>query len=668
MNRELILLRRGAIHSLTGLGVQIVLVGILVWLVRAASVGNASHFLWAACAGLIVWFHLIQTYLQLKREKGHSDQTEHADLSPNGTKASTGGSHRIHLSHTIYDRFLVPVLELGAAALLFQSLRLLLNGKPAMTPPVVVGDLLLIAIHSIGTLVLIVFTVYLTHLMRVNAWQRIKCARNLTGLMVAMLIGLLVGACSRHLGIPGVDTAVGWVFIFINCLLGSEILFSMVLRWFTPRHPTALFRPAFDFYLLEGLSRPMQSGFVFAGMLENIFGFDITRTAFGKRTQSLLIPAALLVALLLLGFSTIVIVRPHEQAIVMTLGRLQTQALGPGLHFKSPWPVGTARHYAAATIRSIHVGSHRSSDGRRSVYREGVPILWTNLHGISMDELLICSSPQDRTDGRINDTQRSGSSHKVPSVSLAAADVHVQFIIHDVLAYVRASAQPERLLQRLAEACASRFIYRYDIDGLFCDARLDAVDSLKDAIQSACNACDLGIRIVHVAISGVHPPVHVADAFEETVAAMQERETRVQEARQAAVRIQTETTGETNRFVQLATLADGDGSAQDIDGTEQNQLLNRCGGAVSQVLAEAGAYRFSRENVERGKTERFGKQLQAFQASPRNYRFDHYFSVLEKGLAKSRKIVLMGNTRKTMMRMGIGEGLNITDLPDDSDY
>ena len=668
MNRESILLRHGAIHSLTGLCVQIVLAGILAWLVRGASIGNASHVLWAACAGLIVWFHLILTYLLLKRETDHSNQTDNADSGPAGAKASTGGRHRIHLSHTIYDRWVVPVLELGAAALLFQSLRLCLDGKLATTPPAVVGDLLLIAIDSISTLVLIVFTVYLTHLIRVKAWQRIKCARNLTGLMAAMLIGLLAGACSRHIGIPGVDTAVGWVFIFTNNLLGAEILLSMALRLFTPRHPTTLFRPAFDFYLLEGLSRPMQSGFVFAAMLENIFGFDITQTTFGKRTRALLIPAALLVGLLLLGFSTIIIVRPHEQTIVITLGRLQSKALGPGLHFKPPWPVGTARHYAVSTIRSIHVGSHRLAGGSRSVYRQGVPILWTNMHGLSMDELLICSAPQNRANGRMNDTQPSGSSHKVPSVSLAAADVHVQFIIDNVLAYVRSSAQPERLLQRLAEACASRFIYRYDIDGLFCDARLEAVDSLKDAIQSACNVCDLGIRIVHVAISGVHPPVDVADAFEETVAAMQERETRVQEARQAAVRIQTETTGETSRFTQLAALADGDGSAQDIDGTEQYQLLDRCGGAVSQVLAEAGAYRFSRENVERGKTERFGKQLQAFQASPRNYRFDHYFSVLEKGLARSRKVVLMGNTDKTMMRMGIGEGLNISELHDDNDF
>lgn len=410
MNRESILLRRGAIHSLTGLCVQMILMGILVWLVRGASVGNASHILWAACTGLIVWIHLIVTYLLLKRETDHSDQTDYADSSPAEAKASTGGGHRIHPSHAIYHRWVVPVLELGAAALLFQSLRLSQDGKIAVTAPAVVSDLLLIAIHSIGTLVLIVFTVYLTHLMQVDTWQRIKCARNLTGLMVAMLIGLLADACSRHVGIPGADTAVAWGFFFINNLLGAEILFSMALRLFTPRAPNALFRPAFDFYLLEGLSRPMQSGFVFAAMLENIFGFDITQTAFGKRTRSLLIPAALLTALSLLGFSTIIIVRPHEQAIVMTLGHLQSKVLGPGLHFKPPWPVGSARHYGVSTIRSIHVGSHRSADGGRSVYRKGVPILWTNMHGLSMDELLICSSPQNRINGRINDAQRSGSS------------------------------------------------------------------------------------------------------------------------------------------------------------------------------------------------------------------------------------------------------------------
>ena len=668
MTRQWGLLRRGVIHSLTGFSVQLLLTAVLVWLACGVRVANASHVLWAACTGLIVWLHLILTFLLIEREAERGGHAKNGNWTASEAKAINRDSHQSRISRLAYARFLVPVLELGAAALLFQSLRIGLDAKPATFPTTAVSDLLLVAILSIGTMVLVVFTVYLTHLMRVGAWRPIKCARNVSGLMTVMVIGLLAGAGGRHFGVSGVSGVVGWVFVVINSLLGTEILFCMLLRLFTPRPPDTVFRPAFDFYLLEGLSQPMQSGFVFAAMLENIFGFDITQTAVGKRAQTLIVPAVLLVAFLLFGFSTIVIVRPQEKAIVMTLGRLQPATLGPGLHFKFPWPIGMARHYTVSAILSIHVGSHRPADKNRSVYRKGVPILWTNMHGFNMDELLICSSPLNRINGLGNPAQPPRGSHRVPSVSLAAADVQVQYIIDNVLAHVRSSSQPERLLQRLAEACASRFIYRYDIDGLFCDARLEAVESLKDAIQSACDACDLGVRIVNVAITAVHPPVDVADAFEETVAAMQERETRVQEARQAAVRIQTETTGDPQRFARLAALADGDGTGPDMDGTEQNQLLERCGGAVSQVLTEAQAYRFSRENGQRGKTDRFGKQLQALQASPQNYRFDHYFSVIENGLSNSRKIVLMGDTHKTLMRVGIGEGLSIGDLPGGGDF
>jgi regulator of protease activity HflC (stomatin/prohibitin superfamily) len=282
------------------------------------------------------------------------------------------------------------------------------------------------------------------------------------------------------------------------------------------------------------------------------------------------------------------------------------------------------------------------------------------MHGINIDELLICSSPLGGKRITTNQQSQKADSRKVPSVSLAAADVHIQYAISDLVAYVRASATPEALLRKIAETQATRLIYRYDIDELFTEARLALVGNMRKSIQEACDQLLLGINIIHVAITAAHPPVDVAGDFEATVVALQEKETRVQQARQTAIRSQVETTGATETFVRLAALADHVDLQREEDVADYDDLLHECGGVVSKILAEAKSYRFTRENRERGTTERFVQQLRAYDASPRNYRYDTYFSTLEKGLAANRKVVLLGNTDKTIVRLGIdGNGMNL---------
>jgi regulator of protease activity HflC (stomatin/prohibitin superfamily) len=656
------ILARGAAHILTGLGVQILISGILFWLTRAHPDGIARHVLWTSLAGGVVWLHLLVTYSFFKLELQQAVKVDtDADADSN---AAAGKLDRIHLLHRTYQRVILPILELGAAALLIQSLLASLGGNAAAALAASENNLFLIALYSVATLFLIVLAVYLTSLMRVQSWHLLKSGRNYSILMSLLFFSLLAVAGCGHFRITGISAAAEWGLTAVNTVLAAEILFSMGIRLFAPRKPDALPRPAFDFYLLEGLARPMRIGQTFAAMLESIFGFDIAQTSFGKVVRSLVLPAICLTVTLLFGLSTIVIVQPYEQGIVLTLGCLKNQPLQPGIHFKLPWPLASAELYNVAEVRSLHVGSHKPARTGGRLYREGVPILWTNMHGLNIDELLICSSPQDMVDTAVAIEKTSPGAGKVPSVSLAAADVQVQFIIDDLVSYVRSSAMPELFLRKVAETFASQFMYRYDIDALFCEARLTLADTLRRFIQAICDENNLGVRIIHVAVTAVHPPVDVAAAFEETVAALQERETKIQQARQKAIQSQVEATGSTETFARLAALADrvDQGSGTDVTGHEH--LLHACGGAVSQILAEAEAYRISRDTMERGKTERFGEQLQAHAASPQNYRYDQYLSVLEKGLAERRKVVLLGNTEKTIVRMGLQEGLRINTVPD----
>ncbi|BBO68411.1 hypothetical protein DSCA_23410 [Desulfosarcina alkanivorans] len=665
MNEGRKLLGRGAVHSLTGLLTCTALAGLLAWITRLHAGTIAWHVLWPCLAGTIVWGHLLASYLLLARDSRHAEIPDGHE--PADSQSTESGKRRIRGVHRFYYRFIVPVMELGAALLLAQSFRSGLAVPPSATAAASTSSLLLVAAYSITALLLIVLSVYVTGLMAARTWHLLKSGRNITNLVAGLFVGLLAGACGDHFGFSKIATIVGWGFVVVNTLLAAEILLSMGLRLFSPRRPNALPRPAFDFYLLEGLSQPDRIGHTFAAMLEGVFGFDITRTSFGRVVQSLILPTVWVTAGSIAGLSCIVIVPPHEQAVVLNLGRLVPQPLQPGLHLKLPWPLASVRRYDVGAVRSIHVGSHKPGRTGGGVYRKGVPILWTNMHGIDIDELLICSSPLDRNRTAVDGQLRKADIRKVPSVSLAAADVHIQYAIDNLIAYVNTSAAPESLLRKMAETRATRLIYRYDIDALFTEARLDLVDDIRHALQDACDKRELGIKIVHVAITAAHPPVEVADDFEATVVAMQEKETRIQQARQTAIRTRVEATGSVKTFYRLASLADQvDFQKEAAAVTDYDALLHDAGGAVSQRLAEAKSYRFTRENRERGTTERFVQQLRAYEASPRNYRYDTYFSTLEKGLAKNRKVVLLGGTDNTIVRMGIGEqGMGMNLMPDE---
>lgn len=658
-------LARGILHSLTGLCVQLVVGGLLLWITFAYPEDVSRHVFWTCLAGILVWLHLIVTYSLLKRE-AHCEGSAGGgggEISQDAEAAVLGG--RIRAVHRGYQRFGLALMELGVAALLFQSTRLGLSGIAAEAALVTRNSLFLVAAYSVITLGLVVFSVYLTSLMQMRSWRLLRSGRNYTALMSAAFFCLLAGASFEHFRILLLTRAVGWGLIVVNTALAAEALFSVAVRFFAPRRAGELPRPAFDFYLLQALSQPMRIGQTFAAMLEGIFGFDITQTSLGKVVRSLILPGLLLSGVVLFGLSSLLMVQPYEQAVLLSLGRLRERPLGPGLHVKLPWPLSSVRRHDVARLRSVHVGSHKPARPGGDVYREGVPILWTNMHGLNVDELLICSPPQDLVEPTGRGDREKQDGRKAPSISLAAADVRVQFVIEDLISYVRSSAAPEALLRNAAETYASMLIYRHDIDSLFCEGRLALAGELRRSIQHACNEMKLGIRVVHVAITAAHPPVDVAGDFEETVAAMQERETKIQQAEQQSIRMQVEATGSTEAFRQLAAYADRAESGDGVGVPDVDRLLHACGGEVSRILREAEAYRFSRENIQRGKIERFDGQLGAHSASPVVYRYDRYFSVLERGLADRRKIMLLGNADKRLIRIGLQEDTGSFSLPEE---
>src|SRR5262249_11924463 len=119
-------------------------------------------------------------------------------------------------------------------------------------------------------------------------------------------------------------------------------------------------------------------------------GFDVTSGWFYKLLSRWLLPLTVFGVLIVWGLSCLVVVQPHQRAMILRFGRpISDKDIGPGAHFKLPWPFETVdvpeyftrdaktghlevTDHTATGVRSLDLGT--TATGTKE------PILWTNEH------------------------------------------------------------------------------------------------------------------------------------------------------------------------------------------------------------------------------------------------------------------------------------------------
>ena len=156
-------------------------------------------------------------------------------------------------------------------------------------------------------------------------------------------------------------------------LVGGEILLTALLAAYRPKRPGEIPRPAFDSRFLGLLTAPESLGQVVGELINYQFGVEVSRSWFYQMLGRAVTPLTMFAAAVLLALSTLVIVGPDEQAIVLRFGSLARGPVGPGIHVKAPWPVETAEIYPTGKVLQLTISSDKL--GRFEKKREG--LLWT---------------------------------------------------------------------------------------------------------------------------------------------------------------------------------------------------------------------------------------------------------------------------------------------------
>ena len=669
MNQDQLTYTRATTASLIGLSMQFVLALLLVILGLYAESKAILAGAFYTLPGLAIWLLLWLIYKQHQLERAEAleanklAQTDARSAALFEEAGSQLAQAKTRLDN-LYKWGVRTVSGITAAYLIGVGILLLYLNQSAInagtlpqnpinesTNGILVGMLLLVGAFG-GFLV----ARYVAGMTRMDSWQALRGGAST--LIGNVFLGVLPVIGAIILLFIGNDAGFVYLAIIIPAimvLLGVEVVLGMVLGFYRPRKGDEFVRPAFDSRLLGWLTRPESIGKIFSETLNYQFGFEVSKSWFMRLLGKALLPLVGVCLVVVIGMTSLVIVEPHQQAVVTTNGAF-IRIAGPGLSFKTPWPFGKAEKYDVERVHSIRLGSRAHIDDEHKITG---PILWTNPHVEegATEELLITAPPPS--------IGTTGSKDSVLG-EMIGADIDVKYRISDLKKYAgiedpeMGTTNPQTLLQTIAQHEVTRYFATNDTDELLSSGRATAGSDLQSAIQQELDQYAVGLEVVFVSVSGVHPSQEVAGDYHARINALQESQTAEAKALQEADMILAMVAGDRERAARLSEMVQAyiDLSAQikqlaqdtpkraEVQAQADRQrvaielLMIESGGAVGQRMAEVRATRWSQALGAESRDKRLAAELQAYKNAPRYYPVSRYLDVLVAGLANRPKTVI----------------------------
>jgi membrane protease subunit HflK len=222
-----------------------------------------------------------------------------------------------------------------------------------------------------------------------------------------------------------------------------------------------------------------------------------------------------LAALVVLGAylaTGVYVVETDEEAVVRRFGAIVAE-VGPGMHYRLPWPVDRIDVLKTTSVMKTGVGFVLRGDG------------------------------QDATDGM---EVLTGDTN-ILSVALA-----LQYVIQDPADFLFRTESPEALIGAIAEAELTQTVLAMPVDEVLTTGRLAIQEQVKSATQARLDEYRSGVRITSSNIMTIMLDPSVAEAFQEVTDAMADREKSRNEARMYANNLIPKTRGEAHALVREA--------------------------------------------------------------------------------------------------------------------
>ena len=181
----------------------------------------------------------------------------------------------------------------------------------------------------------------------------------------------------------------------------------------------------------------------------------------------------------------------------------------------------------------------------------------------------------------------------------------VAYRVSDPIAYLFNVADPELMVQQVAESAMRESVGRRPAQDVFRDDRQGIADSVRQIIQTPLNEYQTGIDINAISIEDAAPPREVAVAFDEVQRAEQDEDRFVEESNQYS-----------------------------------NQRLGQARGEAAQVREEAAAYKNRVVQEAEGEAQRFISVYDEYAKAPDVTRKRLFLETMEQVLGGSNKVIV----------------------------
>jgi len=554
--------RRGKNVASVGLVLQVAFTGVMlaIWLLTGSHAAMAT--VWLLTGGVALW--LVVVLLFYTRQLQRRETIELEELSTDSSIFRSDDKSQMQpmaARQAFIERWVVPIFTLlwagwhGCMAVV--TWRIIGAESQTQLSYTSQGTLFAILIGFLAFL----FSRYSTGMGTRSEWRALRATGGYMlggALMVGGTAAALLGAWQ---GYAELDYWVATTGAILMMVLAVELVINFVLDMFRPRLPGEESRLAFDSRLLNLLAEPDRVGHSLADAVNYQFGFEVSRTWFYRLLVRSFIPLAVLGTSVLVAISSIVIVNEGQEYIISRFGRpdLERSLSEPGMHFKLPWPVETARMFDTGHLYEFQLGAGRRQNANivtTGTFKGRELALWTEEHGSREERNFLLAVPPESRKGL-----RTSNAADVSIIKLGAM---VQYRITDAYKFGYTYTDAAEMLESIASREMVRYCSSATLDtpipggakdrpeALMTYGQGPAARRLKVLIEKAIEDMDLGVEIVSVSFTAVHPPPEAAESFERVIEARLRQHQQRYRAQAQAVRTLSGVAGNQPSALRLA--------------------------------------------------------------------------------------------------------------------
>ncbi|MBC8949024.1 MULTISPECIES: FtsH protease activity modulator HflK [Xenorhabdus] len=188
--------------------------------------------------------------------------------------------------------------------------------------------------------------------------------------------------------------------------------------------------------------------------------------------------------------------------------------------------------------------------------------------------------------------------------NVVLAEMNVQYRVTDPAAYLFSVTNPDDSLRQATDSAVRGVVGKYSMETNLTEGRTIVRNDTQKVLEETIRPYNMGITVVDVNFQAARPPEEVKAAFDDVIAAREQKQQTIREAR-----------------------------------AYENEVLPKAKGEAQRIIEDAKAYKVSAVLNAKGEVASFAKILPEYKAAPEITRERLYIETMERVLSNTRKII-----------------------------